>query len=124
LVLSSSDGPNRFSARFNLRDAQWGHEDLALEAGAYSVRFIPPGEDVTKSHWLLSSRTLADGLPVRLDGHRSVLELSRTEKNGALKVFVKPRFTERSEEHTSELQSRFDLVCRLLLAKKKNTTTN
>src|SRR5699024_12734990 len=28
--------------------------------------------------------------------------------------------TLRSEEHTSELQSRFDLVCRLLLEKKKN----
>src|SRR5699024_12093765 len=28
----------------------------------------------------------------------------------------------RSEEHTSELQSRFDLVCRLLLEKKKNQT--
>src|SRR5699024_11654888 len=28
-------------------------------------------------------------------------------------------FTLRSEEHTSELQSRFDLVCRLLLEKKK-----
>src|SRR5438067_3339100 len=27
----------------------------------------------------------------------------------------------RSEEHTSELQSRFDLVCRLLLEKKKNS---
>src|SRR5699024_12714475 len=26
--------------------------------------------------------------------------------------------TQRSEEHTSELQSRFDLVCRLLLEKK------
>src|SRR5438067_8820137 len=26
----------------------------------------------------------------------------------------------RSEEHTSELQSRFDLVCRLLLDKKKD----
>src|SRR5699024_12718251 len=26
----------------------------------------------------------------------------------------------RSEEHTSELQSRFDLVCRLLLEKQKN----
>src|SRR5699024_12097798 len=26
----------------------------------------------------------------------------------------------RSEEHTSELQSRFDLVCRLLLEKKKS----
>src|SRR5699024_11358704 len=29
----------------------------------------------------------------------------------------------RSEEHTSELQSRFDLVCRLLLEKKKNRKT-
>src|SRR5437868_13124461 len=28
----------------------------------------------------------------------------------------------RSEEHTSELQSRFDLVCRLLLEKKKKKT--
>src|SRR5206468_11600627 len=29
----------------------------------------------------------------------------------------------RSEEHTSELQSRSDLVCRLLLEKKKTKTT-
>src|SRR5260370_10394205 len=29
---------------------------------------------------------------------------------------------ERSEEHTSELQSHLNLVCRLLLEKKKNTT--
>src|SRR5699024_12420132 len=29
------------------------------------------------------------------------------------------RTRRRSEEHTSELQSRFDLVCRLLLEKKK-----
>src|SRR5206468_12774578 len=29
----------------------------------------------------------------------------------------------RSEEHTSELQSRSDLVCRLLLEKKKQNTT-
>src|SRR5207249_8374340 len=29
------------------------------------------------------------------------------------------RLINRSEEHTSELQSRFDLVCRLLLEKKK-----
>src|SRR5690625_5718314 len=31
---------------------------------------------------------------------------------------------ERSEEHTSELQSRGHLVCRLLLEKKKSSTTN
>src|SRR6267143_2584252 len=29
--------------------------------------------------------------------------------------------TQRSEEHTSELQSQFHLVCRLLLEKKKHT---
>src|SRR5438094_5242296 len=31
-----------------------------------------------------------------------------------------PRERARSEEHTSELQSPYDLVCRLLLEKKKN----
>src|SRR5207249_11787629 len=34
------------------------------------------------------------------------------------------RLDGRSEEHTSELQSRFDLVCRLLLEKKKNSTSS
>src|SRR5690554_6988570 len=33
------------------------------------------------------------------------------------------RNTQRSEEHTSELQSRPHLVCRLLLEKKKRTNT-
>src|SRR5260221_10143023 len=33
-----------------------------------------------------------------------------------------PPCTRRSEEHTSELQSHSDLVCRLLLEKKKHTT--
>src|SRR5437868_10845661 len=47
------------------------------------------------------------------------------EVDGA-KIYVDPKSlvylngtTFRSEEHTSELQSRFDLVCRLLLEKKK-----
>src|SRR5260370_30637025 len=42
---------------------------------------------------------------------------------------VKPTYTQeevkmiyRSEEHTSELQSHLNLVCRLLLEKKKKTT--
>src|SRR5699024_11681286 len=37
------------------------------------------------------------------------------------KTFLKGKLTraiDRSEEHTSELQSRFDIVCRLLLEKK------
>src|SRR5699024_12569392 len=35
-----------------------------------------------------------------------------------------PVIISRSEEHTSELQSRFDLVCRLLLEKHKETVTH
>src|SRR5699024_8710520 len=35
-------------------------------------------------------------------------------------IAIQADVTDRSEEHTSELQSRFDLVCRLLL-EKKNT---
>src|SRR2546422_7706200 len=34
----------------------------------------------------------------------------------------RPQLPARSEEHTSELQSRLHLVCRLLLEKKKKTT--
>src|SRR5699024_12119920 len=40
------------------------------------------------------------------------------EKNDMIRLCC----NNRSEEHTSELQSRFDLVCRLLLEKKKNKT--
>src|SRR3712207_7547762 len=36
----------------------------------------------------------------------------------------RPRRAPRSEEHTSELQSRQYLVCRLLLEKKKKTRTS
>src|SRR2546426_5875401 len=35
-----------------------------------------------------------------------------------------PQPEQRSEEHTSELQSPCNLVCRLLLEKKKNTNNN
>src|SRR2546430_12388335 len=35
---------------------------------------------------------------------------------------MRERVILRSEEHTSELQSQSNLVCRLLLAKKKSTT--
>src|SRR2546427_9129286 len=37
---------------------------------------------------------------------------------------VKDRILERSEEHTSELQSQSNLVCRLLLEKKKKIQMN
>src|SRR2546430_13378117 len=42
---------------------------------------------------------------------------SRRPRGGGLRLV---RRGERSEEHTSELQSQSNLVCRLLLEKKKN----
>src|SRR5256884_6517338 len=41
----------------------------------------------------------------------------------AILLFVNKGQPPRSEEHTSELQSRLHLVCRLLLEKKKNNKT-
>src|SRR5207248_9672433 len=41
---------------------------------------------------------------------------------GKLQVAVRSIAGGRSEEHTSELQSPYDLVCRLLLEKKKKKT--
>src|SRR5699024_11919633 len=41
------------------------------------------------------------------------------EMNASIKDNTVQQKVDRSEEHTSELQSRFDLVCRLLLEKKK-----
>src|SRR2546429_2627517 len=38
------------------------------------------------------------------------------------RLYGKMKFRARSEEHTSELQSRLHLVCRLLLEKKKTDT--
>src|SRR6266704_6897109 len=53
--------------------------------------------------------SLHDALPISLRRHpRHHADAGRANQHPA-----------RSEEHTSELQSRFDLVCRLLLEKKK-----
>src|SRR5438067_5719510 len=50
-----------------------------------------------------------------------VLRLRRRSlSRSAGRAAARGRRHRRSEEHTSELQSRFDLVCRLLLEKKKN----
>src|SRR2546429_2933470 len=55
---------------------------------------------------------------------RAVAELSREFPGARFSPWYRNRAVgfERSEEHTSELQSRLHLVCRLLLEKKKNAT--
>src|SRR5437868_7865029 len=50
---------------------------------------------------------------------RSVPLRSQSHRRRRRAPIDEDRQLRRSEEHTSELQSRFDLVCRLLLEKKK-----
>src|SRR2546422_7464835 len=79
--------------------------------------------------------TLFRSLGLRPDGARGRLRPGRDGDDGrpdAGRPGVDPERREavvhqrheRSEEHTSELQSRLHLVCRLLLEKKKTTHTN
>src|SRR5687768_18302628 len=65
-------------------------------------------------------RSLADRRPGHVDpDQRQVL----AEDPGAQRP-AQLRLPPRSEEHTSELQSRLHLVCRLLLEKKKKKKNN
>src|SRR5207249_9344283 len=45
-------------------------------------------------------------------------ESSTSKRSASFAIQASSSGTGRSEEHTSELQSRFDIVCRLLLEKK------
>src|SRR2546429_1708028 len=76
--------------------------------------------------------SLHDALPISLDPSNYPIGLKDTITSGDLPVvWTNARYHMlymnmghgdkiRSEEHTSELQSRLHLVCRLLLEKKKN----
>src|SRR5688572_31611943 len=60
--------------------------------------------------------SLHDALPIYTAPDRQAMLVDITcDSDGKVSKFV-----DRSEEHTSELQSQSNLVCRLLLEKKKN----
>src|SRR2546430_7595630 len=64
--------------------------------------------------------------PARIFGdpvHRWICEQTQVARAGDTKPSpdILTDFVQRSEEHTSELQSQSNLVCRLLLEKKKRT---
>src|SRR2546428_7033053 len=63
--------------------------------------------------------SLHDALPISLRDGRATIPLPAQPPQAPPR-----RAPARSEEHTSELQSRSDLVCRLLLEKKKKIQRN
>src|SRR5207248_11491670 len=85
-----------------------------------------PYTTLFRSHELeqhLGQAEAIDELCAQLEGQmrmacpRCQVELTRLDMVGHL--WDEHRLVLRSEEHTSELQSPYDLVCRLLLEKKK-----
>src|SRR5699024_12476055 len=74
----------------------------------------PPLPNTTRSNQT-STLSLHDALPIYV-GERAAERAEDRQRGTMTRVAGDDR---RSEEHTSELQSRFELVCRLLLEKKK-----
>src|SRR5260221_1832476 len=71
--------------------------------------------------------SLHDALPIspfQADTLESAASSTSPAAAAVLALISAPSGTVRSEEHTSELQSHSDLVCRLLLEKKKNELTS
>src|SRR2546421_11822122 len=79
----------------------------------YSVYFFFFFNDTATTE--IYTLSLHDALPIS-GLKRTCAAWLRLSRPSAMK---RRRYGRRSEEHTSELQSRSDLVCRLLLEKKK-----
>src|SRR5699024_11322208 len=91
-----------------------------LEEGLHRKRLISYGGLLKEIHKKLNLDDTEEGDLIHTDDDEkadedgfSIIAMWNWERKN---YFIK----ERSEEHTSELQSRFDLVCRLLLEKKNN----
>src|SRR5438309_4071224 len=71
--------------------------------------------------FMLNALRLIEGFEMKLFRERTGLQISSIEESlrEAENAGLLERDWRRSEEHTSELQSQFHLVCRLLLEKKK-----
>src|SRR2546422_6328335 len=81
----------------------------------------PPRSTLFPYTTLFRSYQTASGKPVNvtLSPNPSHLEAVNPVVEGRARANQTNRRGKRSEEHTSELQSRLHLVCRLLLEKKK-----
>src|SRR5690349_17570955 len=103
--------------------AELARIDITRALAHPGVKLVLTGEDARaagfKSLPNIVSYPGKDGQQIRKP-HQPVLALGRVRYVGEpVAMVVADTAATRSEEHTSELQSRRDLVCRLLLEKKK-----
>src|SRR2546426_6029412 len=104
-------------ARARACDRRWrGRAARAAVAQASRAARLPGAQPAPEPH-ARAPRGLAVERPGRAPG-------APFAERGAARVSAHSRRAPRSEEHTSELQSPCNLVCRLLLEKKKKTQTN
>src|SRR5438105_12923586 len=83
----------------------------------------PPRSTLFPYTTLFRSPQITSPKSVGSNSRNALLE-TRSRKLLRANSFAWASLGRRSEEHTSELQSRVDLVCRLLLEKKKTTDTH
>src|SRR2546430_6872414 len=92
----------------------------------------PPRSTLFPYTTLFRSRRRCDGIEILQALHRFdhenrnqvALGIKRPQVGVPIVFIAADSPDPRSEEHTSELQSQSNLVCRLLLEKKKNTNTH
>src|SRR2546422_3086643 len=108
-IMTEPLGPQRFRATVTLPDKSLHMFDLAGDAvyvDAHVLKWRPIGT-------LLGLETIYE--LDRISGRYQALSDEQTHERTVYSLAA----NKRSEEHTSELQSRLHLVCRLLLEKKK-----
>ncbi|MBG6181912.1 bifunctional glycosyltransferase/CDP-glycerol:glycerophosphate glycerophosphotransferase [Arthrobacter sp. CAN_A1] len=90
LDVRANSGSNRFFARFPLSPGQWQSDDLAPEAGAYSIRYVPPKAEDTAAYWIPVDNSLQQALPLRIKAANLEVGITRTAVAGALTVHLRP----------------------------------
>src|SRR5699024_4536284 len=111
-----------------------GHEAMnegnMMRASEYAILYVDDEEMALKYFQRALGRNFTVHIAADAQAGLEILEAQgdnigvlvsdqRMPGESGVELLKKVRRHWRSEEHTSELQSRFDLVCRLLLEKKK-----
>src|SRR2546427_13287829 len=108
----------------------WAQSKLVLKAPAVHPLGYPTVEAVLamgkKLEATTAGRISVQMYPsMQLGGEKEMIEQAQVGALAIARISVGPMgplVDDRSEEHTSELQSQSNLVCRLLLEKKKKNT--